>query len=423
MIFSALSCTQSSAPRPDTPVVGVILPYSSAFTAIANEQENAIKMALADSGQSADLVFVDCGGDNAGAVEAYKKVMSGAQKPHAIISCASWVAETLHPLAAEDDVFHIVIGSAAFERSVPRHTVRFTLDAHEEERQLAAYLKRFDRIAIFNMDNGYGNNWAEVIRRGFGDKIVTQVAYDPKSPSFEKLLQPVKAAGPDALVLLSAGNAARIAEEARRMGIDAQLIGTRPIERPELLETKATEGLVYTYPSSDKRHPMVAAYKAEYQSEPTIFAMEAYDSLRTLLLAMQVGGDSTEDLFTWYAGRTYTGALGEVVFDLQGDATYAYLYKEIANGEFRVAEFQYDMLLEDVRHEILSAFLDLSETMEEAAGDLSMSGLTGDLAQEHIDTAFKNARHAYDVVTVDLKGTIVAVAPTDFSEVVGADIS
>ncbi|MFW5870248.1 MAG: hypothetical protein ACOCVL_01145, partial [Candidatus Sumerlaeota bacterium] len=101
MVFSALSCSQSPVPAPDTPVVGVILPYSSAFTAIAEEQENAVKLALEDSGHSAELVFADCGGDNAGAVDAYKKFMSGDKRPQAVISCASWVAETLHPMTAK----------------------------------------------------------------------------------------------------------------------------------------------------------------------------------------------------------------------------------------------------------------------------------------------------------------------------------
>jgi branched-chain amino acid transport system substrate-binding protein len=422
LMMLALACSQPTAQVIEKPTIGVILPFSSAFTEIAQEQKYAIELALADSDMDAKLIYADCGGDKVSAKAAYDKLMTG-ERPDAIISCASWTAEALHPLAARDGVFHVVIGSAAFNRTIEDRTVRFTLDAREEEKQLAEYLKAFETIAIMNMDNDYGNNWAKAIKERFGEKVVSVVAYDPQAKSFKPALKQVAASKPEALVLLSAGNAARIAEEARAMGIKSQLVGTRPIERPELLKTKATEGLVYTYPSYNKRHPLVDAYEAAYEAQPTIFAMEAYDSLTTLLDAIFVAGNSPDNLFTWYAGRSYDGALGKVTFDLQGDAKYPYLYKEIIDNHFKVAPFQYAMLLEEVSEEIYHAFHEMHESVEEAEEELSRVGINDPEVQMILNNMYEQNTHAYDVAIVDSDGIIIAVAPQRFSDIIGADIS
>ena len=216
----------------------------------------------------------------------------------AIISCASWASCVLHPLAAGKGIFHIAIGSAIIERSRPGHTVRFTIDAKQEEQQLAEYLSRFNRIAIFNMDNDYGNNWADIIRNNLQDKIVTSIAYDPQDEDFSPALFRIKEKDPDVLVLLSTSNGARIAKQARAAGITAQLVGTRPIERPELLEKSPyTNGLVYTYPSHSFKHHLIKDYEKAYKTVPAIFGIEAFDAMTTLVRAISEGNGSPEALF------------------------------------------------------------------------------------------------------------------------------
>jgi ABC-type branched-subunit amino acid transport system substrate-binding protein len=410
--------------KPAEVTIGVILPFSSAFEAIAAEQKNAIELAIAESNYPAEVIYKDGRDDAEGALEAFDKLTSLKQPPLAMITCASWVAEALHPRAAGKNIFHMAIGSAAFQRTRPGHTVRFTLDAKLEERQLANYLTYFKSIAIYYMDNGYGNSWAETIQDRFSGKVVASVAYDPDAEDFTPGLERIKQAEPEVLVLLSAGNAALIARQARRMNITAQLVGTRPIERPELLEeAEYTEGLVYTYPSYDTKHPMVDRYQKTYGAQPTIFASEAYDAMSTLLQALADGRCTPEQLFDWYAGRTYTGALGEVTFDQSGDAVYPYMYKEVAEGRFQVADFQFALLLEETRQDISSSFHEMHEEVEKAAEKLSRTGLTGEDATALLEQLYRNTPHSYDCVTVNTEGIIVNVAPEKDKDVIGADIS
>jgi ABC-type branched-subunit amino acid transport system substrate-binding protein len=119
------------------------------------------------------------------------------------------------------------------------------------------------------------------------------------------------------------------------MGIRAQLVGTRPIETPDLIaDPVAVEGLVYTYPSFNSSHPFVEEYAARYGRLPTVFAAEAYDAITTLAQAASECGIDTACIHGWYRGRAYDGALGHVVFDNNGDAHYPLLLKEVRSGAF-----------------------------------------------------------------------------------------
>lgn len=407
----------------DKPVIGVILPFSSAFEGIAKEQKNAIEMALSEMQPNVEVIFSDGKDDPAGAVAAFNKLAGSRNPPVAVISCASWASSAIHPLAAEKGIFHIAIASAIIDRTQPGHTIRFTLDAKKEERQLAQYLSRFNRIAVFNMDNGYGNNWAEIIKDNFKEKIVASIAYDPRLKDFGDQLAAIKKKNPDVLVLLSASNAARIAKQARQIGIDAQFVGTRPIERPELLAEPATNGLVYTYPSHSFRHHLIDDYKNAHNTIPTFFGIEAYDAFATLVSAIEEGKKSPETLFDWYAGRTFTGALGEYRFNENGDAVYPYMYKQIQDGSFEVADFQFALLLEKTRQQLNDIFDDMDKTLEYAAEKLTHTGLTGENAQNVLNDLFKQNPHAFDCTTVNREGRIVSVVPDACFRLIGLDIS
>jgi len=404
--------------------IGVILPFSSGFTEIAEEQKKAIMIALKEVGSDYRIIYKDGHGDGEHAVKAFEKLLQLKQKPIAVISCGSWAANALHPLAAENDIFHIAIGTAILNRTVKQHTVRFTLDAKKEAKQLAMYLEKFQRIAILNMDNSYGYFWAKTIQNNFPQKTVASVSYDPTSKNFAQQLAVIKEKNPDALVLLSADTGAIIAQQAREAGITAQFVGTRPIQRPKLLNAaEYTNGLVYTYPSYNVKHHFYQAYQSACNIAPTIFGSEAYDAMTTLSQAISSGNTSSKGLFDWYRGRTYVGALGKVVFDNNGDATYPYMYKQIVGGEFHVAKFQFSMLLQQTSEEINHVLHEIHESLEVAKNKLSAVGIKGEAATRALQELYESNEHAFDCATIDPKGVIVGVAPKKASYILGVDIS
>lgn len=403
-------------------LIGVILPFTSAFSGIANEQKNAIELALQEY-SDIEVIYKDSKSDAAGSVVAFNELLALDHPPFAVISCASWVATALHPLAADADIHHTVIASASFKRTVPKHTIRFTIDASQEENQLANYLDEFSRIAIFNMDNSYGNGWKKTIQNNMNDKIVIARAYDPQDKDFTKDLMAIKNTNPDALVLLSAGNAALIAKQAREMGITAQFVGTRPIERPELLaEAKYTDGLIFTYPTYDIHHPMIASFTRKYGEAPTIFGVEAYAAINSLITSANEGNHSVAALFDWYAGSSLSGALGKISFDEVGDAHYPYMYKEIVNGEFVAADFQYGMLLEKARDEIEMTLHNMDKNVSEKAKKMSGIELAGKNADTLLRELFESTPYSFDCITIDTHGVVKNVYPQKYSDIIGEDI-
>ncbi|MCF7793758.1 MAG: ABC transporter substrate-binding protein [Candidatus Cloacimonetes bacterium] len=424
MIFLCLLLNNSFAVNYDIneKLIAVILPFSSAFKGIAVEQQNAINLFLEENNKY-QIVYKDSKSDAIGAVEAFNELLKMEKPPFAVISCASWVASALHPLAAKEGIFHIVIASANFQRSIPHHTIRFTIDGSQEEKQLANYLTNFNNIAIYYMNNSYGIGWQKNIKDNLGNKVGKEISYDPMKKDFIQDLEIIAETTPDALVLLSASKAAIIAKEAREMGIEAQFVGTRPIERPELLkEAEFTNGLVYTYPTYDQANPMLKKYKARYGMEPTIFGVEAYESIKCLVAASEDTDKSAEKLFNWFANKVITGALGEVHFDENGDAHYPYMYKQIVNGEFVTAEFQYKLLLQSAKQEIDNTFSIMDSAVKQSAKNLSKSGIIGDEVTKELESLFKKTEFAYDVVTVDKSGIIRSVYPSEYSNIIGSNI-
>ncbi|MFW5730369.1 MAG: hypothetical protein ACOCV7_01865, partial [Desulfonatronovibrionaceae bacterium] len=221
-----------------------------------------------------------------------------------------------------------------------------------------------------------------------------------------------------------AANAGIIAEKLRQAGIDAQMVGTRPVQRPALLEkSEYTEGLVYTYPSYNLDHPFLKDFEETYGQQPGFFAVEAYEALNTLIQALDQGNEKQKQLFDWYAGNVFLGALGRVKFRDNGDATYPYLYKTVADGRFKVAEFQFPMLLQKVKQELDLVFNRMDASLAEASEKLSAAGLTGPEADNILQQLFEDNPHAYNCVTVDQDGIIVNAAPEQYEHVVGQDIS
>lgn len=263
-----------------------------------------------------------------------------------------------------------------------------------------------------------------MISRHFQKRMAAGHVYDPEKVNIETAIEDIRGRKPEALVLISAANAGIIAENVRLAGIDAQLVGTRPVQRPALLEkAEYTEGIVYTYPSYNLDHPFLKDYEETYGQEPGFFAVEAFEALNTLIQALDQGNEKPKLLFDWYAGNVFVGALGRVKFRDNGDATYPYLYKTVADGRFKVAEFQFPMLLQRVKQELDQVFNRMDAGLAEASEKLSSTGLNGPESENILQQLFEDTPHAYNCVTVDKDGIIVSVAPDRYKEVLGQDIS
>lgn len=88
-----------------------------------------------------------------------------------------------------------------------------------------------------------------------------------------------------------------------------------------------------------------------------------------------------------------------------------------------IADFQFPVLLETVRQQIMKTLHQMDSRLAVAAEKLSASGLKGGKAENILRDLYESVPHAYNCVTVDEQGIIVNVAPDQYKEVIGEDIS
>jgi len=314
-------------------VVGAILPFIGAQADIASEEKNAIEMALNDTGRKFKVIYEDSAGENPLAIAAFHKLVD-KDNASIVITCASWISNVISPLAAERGILQCALGSATFNRTNGGKAVVFTVSMNEESKCLVSYLQRFNRTAIIYMNNDYGRAWFRMLKTSMPGTIVSSESYELNQTNYSSQLTKIREARPDMLVLISSAEGASIARQARQLGINASLASTRPIERPDILEEPAVNGLVYSYPSYNTTGPFFARYAEKYNQQPTAFGAEAYDAIVTLDSATQNRSDRIDDIYRWYLNREYTGALGKVSFDGSGNAHYPVILKQIRDGKF-----------------------------------------------------------------------------------------
>ncbi len=333
MIIQAPGTPQCAPNETEPMVVGAILPFTGAQADIASEEKNAMEMALNDTGRKFKVIYEDSAGQNPVAIAAFQKLVD-KDNASVVVTCASWISNAISPLAAERGILQFVLGTATFNRTSSGKAVVFTVSMNEESECLASYLRRFNRTAIIYMNNDYGRAWSGILKTSMPGTIVCMESYELNQTDYSMQLTKIKEARPDLLVLLSTAEGASIARQARQLGINAPLASTRPIERPDILEEPAVNGLVYSYPSYNVTGPFFARYVEKYNKQPTAFGAEAYDAIVTLASATQNCSCRSDDIYRWYLNREYNGALGSVSFDGSGNAHYPVILKQIRDGKF-----------------------------------------------------------------------------------------
>ncbi|MCJ7443077.1 MAG: ABC transporter substrate-binding protein [Methanotrichaceae archaeon] len=313
-------------------IVGAILPFTGAQADIASEEKNAIEMALNDTGRKFKVIYEDSVGQNQVARAAFHKLVE-KNNASVAITCASWISNVISPLAANRGILQFALGTATFNRTNNGKAVVFTVSMKKESEYLANYLQRFNRIAIIYMNNDYGRAWSEILETSVPGKVVSSERYELNQTNYSSQLTKIKATKPDVLVLISSGEGASIARQARQLGINASLASTRPIERPDTLKEPAVDRLVYSYPSYNTTNSFFARYAKKYSQQPTAFGAEAYDAIVTLASAAQDCRNQTDCICSWYLDREFNGALGKISFDRSGNAHYPVVLKQIRNGK------------------------------------------------------------------------------------------
>lgn len=214
-----------------------------------------------------------------------------------------------------------------------------------------AYKKlRLRKIAILYINTDYGPGFSKAFETQFtqlGGHIVGVETYDQGATDFRTQITKLKRLNPDGVYLvgvpIEAGN---ILKQSSEMGFTTQFL-TNNMESPDLIKIagKAAEGIYFAIPAFDPNSPhpkvqeFVKKYRAKYGRDPDMFAVNAYDAVYLVKLAIKKGGYNGERIKNAFYGiKDFPGINGNLSFDENGDVVKPLTIKTVKKGKFVVVK-------------------------------------------------------------------------------------
>lgn len=175
-----------------------------------------------------------------------------------------------------------------------------------------------------------------------GGEVVAQESYSSGDTDFNAALSKISEEDFDVLYVPGYySESGLIIKQARDAGISQTILGPDGMDSPKLAELAGEENLndVYfttaytTVDASEELTSFIEAYKAEYNEEPDMFSVLAYDATNLGLQALEKAGKTGEALNEAIKNIEFTGLTGSFTFDEEHTPLKKVLVVELQNGE------------------------------------------------------------------------------------------
>lgn len=200
---------------------------------------------------------------------------------------------------------------------------------------------------LYDASSDYSKGLAEVFSKTMeekGGKILVKEAFLAKDLDFKSALTKIKATNPEAIYIPGYyEEVAKIIKQTRELGIDVPLLGCDGWDSPKLVEIGGPAALNNTYFSNaysaqDKEpavQKFIADYKAMYQKDPDVFAMQGYNAGLILADAIKRAGgasDGTKLAAAIAATKDLPVASGKLTYDAQHNPITSAIIIELKDG-------------------------------------------------------------------------------------------
>lgn len=315
-----------SDPSSEEPIrIGAVLSLTGPYAGLGAPEKNAIELEVAKinreggiNGRQIEVVIEDDNTDTGAAQAAVAKLVD--QEGVVAVLGATGTGQSM---AMRGDIVRAGVAQVSmaggsvitdefnewvFQTPWPnRLVVPFTLD----------YLKsqNVKKLALISDSGGYGKDGVQVtlaaIESGdYGIEVVENQTFNAGDADMTAQLTKIKAAGPDGVLMWSAGSeAATILGNAKALGLEADMYGAPGNARKELTlgAAAAADGFEFaagrillpeSYGSDTDAYRVatdfIDRYTAEYGTAPDIFAGHAYDALHITVEALRrIDGEVT----------------------------------------------------------------------------------------------------------------------------------
>ena len=191
--------------------------------------------------------------------------------------------------------------------------------------------------------NGQANLFKETFEES-GGSVVAFETYTTGDRDFSAQLTKIKAADPDVIFLPAYYNdVPLIAQQARRLGIDSQLVGSDAWSSPEIIKLGGADiidSYFCNHYSTEIATPVaqkfVSDYKAKYGMAPDDVAALTYDAFGLLTQAIKEAGKMDRQAIRDALAKIqkYEGVTGTMQFAGTGDPIKSAVILQIKDGQF-----------------------------------------------------------------------------------------
>ncbi len=220
----------------------------------------------------------------------------------------------------------------------------------------AAKMLGVKRVAILFDNDDYGTGLKESFKKKaaeLGLVIEGETPYSRDQNDFRSQLTTIKARNPE--LILIAGlykQAAVIADQARRLGLNTQLIGGDGLFSQQFIALggAATEGALVTCPflfdlGGERARKFGEAFRKKYNRDPDAWAALSYDALNIIAEGLRKNGVSRDAVLRHLQGinspaTAYDGLTGKTFFDKEGDSRKPVQVATVKGGKFVAATKQ-----------------------------------------------------------------------------------
>ena len=334
--------------------IGVMEPLTGPAASYGEVTKNGFSIALDEinkaggiAGQPVEVVYEDSKCNGKDALTAATKLVQVDKVDYLLgAMCSSEVLAAL-PVTENKPMIFMGQGSSPDITGKGKYFFRtWPSDALSGVALAQKLVPQYKKIAIVSEKTDYalalGKTFSGEATK-LGAEIVANETFISNETDFKPILAKIKTLNPDLLFInpQTGQGAARIAEQARNMGISAQFAVYFMAGDEFVKSGKAVNGtLILDVPSLDSKNPKAAKYAEIYKAKfgsmnYPLAGAQMYDYLYLLKTAIEKVGNDTPAIQKYLKGMDkYDGAIGSFSFDENGDVIgIGFSYKMVKDNE------------------------------------------------------------------------------------------
>jgi ABC-type branched-subunit amino acid transport system substrate-binding protein len=336
LVFSLASCEKPKVKEKSMVKLGAILPLTGPLNARAQQEKEAIELAIADfnsanSDVALEVIFEDSHGR---LPEHIALKLLQTDKVSAIIASTTPVSRSIYTLANKHKVIMVMLCSDPTIQKESPYIFRLYESKEVEAEQIVRYFAiTGEKVAVLYLDQqDITNQLINYIMPNFKKnqvKILFYAPYETGRVNFKESIDGIKNSGADSFLILGSGDELQaIFEELSRQKLIGKIKIVGGISLLSLTDTTALpNGVIAAVPRYViEKNEKAKVFESDFQKinnhSPNLYAAFAYNAAQILAeglaYAFMKGGGNPETVTFHVVGRKYQGILGDVSIDNEG---------------------------------------------------------------------------------------------------------